>query len=206
LRIQEWIALTLAASLALPAGAQQTGSQLVQQSPPGELKIVVVEGEGAQNNIKSRSAVAPVVEIRDAEDKPVAGAEVTFQLPAGGPGGAFHGWLKTQTVRSDDKGRAAASGYAPNDEPGRFNIKVTATSGTKSGSLVVAQSNVAGSGKSAAGGVGAAKNTWWKWAAILGGAGIAGGVAAAVTGGDSTTTAKIPVTISAAPVTVGGPR
>lgn len=206
MRIQEWIALTLAAALTLPIQAQQApGSQLVQQSPPGELKIVVVEGEGAQNNIKSRSAVAPVVEVRDAEDKPVAGAEVTFQLPAGGAGGVFHGWLKTQTVRTDDKGRAVAGGYAPNDEPGRFNIKVTATAGTKTGSVIVAQSNVAGSG-SRSNGASASRSGLWKWVAILGGVGIAGGVAAAVSGDDAASTAKVPVSITAAPVQVGGPR
>lgn len=207
MRIRESFALILATALALPA--QQTpAAKLVQQAPAGELKIVVVEGEGGQNNIRSRSAIAPVVEVKDAEDKPVSGAEVTFQLPAGGPGGAFNGWLKTQTVRTDDKGRAAVSGYAPNDEPGRFNIKVTAASGTKTGSVIIAQSNVAngGSGKTP-GAVGANKNGWMKWVAILGGVGIAGGVAAAVRGGnDSTTAAKIPVTITAAPVSVGGPR
>lgn len=198
MRIRESIALILATALALPA----------QQAPAGDLKIVVVEGEGAQNNIRTRSAIAPVVEIKDAEDKPVSAAEVTFQLPAGGAGGSFNGWLKTQTVRTDDKGRAAVSGYAPNDEPGRFNIKVTANSGTKTGTVVIAQSNVSNGTGGARTGVGApSRNGWVKWVAILGGAGVAGGVAAAVRGGNNnTTTAKVPVTISAAPVSVGGPR
>ncbi|MGB9604559.1 MAG: hypothetical protein ACPL88_01615, partial [Bryobacteraceae bacterium] len=106
--------------------------------PPGILKVVVIEGEGAVNNIRTRSAVAPVVEVRDENDKPVVGAEVVFQLPPAGPGGVFHGWMRTQTVRTNEQGRAAASGYTPNDQPGRFNIKVTATLGNKTGSAVIA--------------------------------------------------------------------
>ncbi len=196
MRIRETIVWILATALVLPA----------QQAPAGDLKIVVVEGEGAQNNIRSRSAVAPVVEVKDGEDKPVSGAEVTFQLPAAGPGGAFNGWLKTQTVRTDEKGRAAVTGFTPNDEPGRFNIKVTALSGTKTGTVIVAQSNVANgsNGKSM---TGVKNNSWIKWVAILGGAGAAAGIAAGVRGDNGTAaTARIPVSISAAPVTVGGPR
>lgn len=189
-----------------PAAQPATVSQAQPAEPPGLLKIVVIEGEGAVNNIRTRSATAPVVEVRDENDKPVAGAEVVFQLPPAGPGGVFHGWMRTQTVRSDEKGRAAASGYTPNDQPGRFNIKVTATLGNKTGSAVISQSNVYRGG-GAGPGMSSGRSGWWK---ILVGVGTAGAVIGAVAatrgnGTTSTTTYK-PITITPGPITVGSPR
>src|SRR5712664_1796400 len=113
--------------MALSCHAQQAGG----------LKIVVVQGEGAKNNVRTRSATQPVVEVRDDSDKPVAGAEVVFQLPPAGPGGVFNGWMRNQTARTGPDGRAQTSGFTPNDEEGRFNIKATATSGTKTASAVI---------------------------------------------------------------------
>src|SRR6185503_21069676 len=89
-----------------PLGAQQP---LVPQG--GALKIVVIEGEGAKNNIRQRLAAQPVVEVRDEADKPVPGAEVVFQLPAAGAGGVFNGWMRTQTVKTNAQGQAAATGF-----------------------------------------------------------------------------------------------
>lgn len=198
------VCISLAAALVL--GAQQP-AKLVDQAPKGTLKVTVVEGEGAKNNIRSRTATAPVVEVRDASDKPVVGAEVVFALPMVGPSGSFNGWLKTQTVRTDAQGRATVTGYAPNDEAGRLNIKVTATSGSETGSVIVAQSNIAGS--SSSGGATAGKSRpWMKPLAIVAGAAIAGGIVAATRGDDKTaaTAASIPVTITPGAPTVGGPR
>src|SRR5207249_257627 len=42
------------------------------------LKIVVVEGEGTNNDIEAGSSQPPVVEVRDGNDQPVAGANVIF--------------------------------------------------------------------------------------------------------------------------------
>lgn len=199
--LKKVLATLLAGALIVPA---QQATNLVAQSTGG-LKIVVVQGEGATNNVRSRTATSPVVEIRDAADKPVAGAEVTFQLPVSGPGGYFNGWLRNQTVRSDANGRAAATGMTPNDEQGRFNIKVTAVEGSRNGSVVVAQSNVAGSGSSSA--KSTKNNGWWKWAAVIGGAAIAGGIVAGTRGDDAVTaTGPRVVTVSPGVITVGGPR
>jgi hypothetical protein len=169
------------------------------------LKIVVISGEGATNQIRTRSAVAPVVEVRNDKDQPVAGADVTFQLPQSGPSGFFNGWLRNQTVKTGQDGRAAATGYQPNDEEGRLNMKVTATSGTQTASIVIAQTNVAGSRSSSAANSGKSRG-WWKVAAVVGAAAIAGGVVAATRGGDSTSTPTKSVGIIAGAITVGGPR
>src|SRR5262245_44848368 len=172
--------------LALSCQAQQVSgpkSDLVQS---GGLKIVVVQGEGAQNNVRTRSATQPVVEVRDEGDKPVPGAEVVFQLPPAGPGGVFNGWMRTQTARTGPEGRAQAHGFAPNDEEGRFNIRVTATSGNKTSNAVIAQSNTRGTGN---GGPQAKSNKkMWTIIAIVGVAALAGGIVAATRGDSNSST------------------
>jgi hypothetical protein len=201
------IPICLSLILALSCQAQQVSgpkSDLVQSS--SGLKIVVVQGEGAENNVRTRSATQPVVEVRDEGDKPVPGAEVVFQLPPAGPGGVFNGWMRTQTARTGPEGRAQANGFAPNDEEGRFNIRVTATSGTKTSNAIIAQTNTRGTGN---GGHHAKSNKkLWTIIAIVGVAALTGGIIAATRGGDSNSseTVSIPVTISPGPVTVGGPR
>ena len=190
-----------------PGWSQQVSgpkASLVDQQAGG-LKIVALKGEGAMNNIKARTATQPAVEVRDEQDKPVAGAEVVFQLPAAGPGGVFNGWMRTQTARTDAQGQAAASGLTPNDEPGRFNIKVTATQGKKTGSIVIAQSNTVGGGTNGKQATGSHKTLW----IVLGLAavgGIAGGIAATRGGSSTTATPTNPVSITPGPVTVGGPK
>jgi hypothetical protein len=157
------------------------------------------------NNIRSRTATQPLVEVRDENDKPVEGAEVVFQLPAAGPGGVFHGWMRNQTARTNAEGRAAASGFTPTEEPGRFNIKVTATTGTKTGTAVIAQSNTL----NGVGGSQARKSRRNLWIAIgvIAAAAIVGGVVAASgDDDDSPAAATNPISITPGPVTVGNPR
>ncbi len=196
----------LLALMALSCQAQQVAGPKTEvlQGPGGDLKMIVVQGEGALNNIRTRSAAPLIVEVRDTADKPVAGAEVVFQLPPAGPGGVFNGWMRNQTTRTNAEGRAGTNGFAPNDEAGRFNIKVTATSGTKSSSLIIAQTNTA---NGSAGTQAKSKSNLWKVLLIVGAAGLAGGIVAATRGGSSTPpTPPTPITVSAGPITIGGPR
>jgi len=195
--------------------AQQTPSAVpAQPAPPAgkpargpkSLKITVTQGEGAKNSIKARSATQPAVEVRDENDKPVADAQVIFQLPASGPGGVFYDWMRTQTARTDERGQAASSGLTPNDIEGRFNIKVTATAGDATAGIVIAQSNIERAGKDL---TVAGKTKWWKPVLIVGIA-AAVGVGIYAAGHDSgTTTAaviKAPVTITPGPISVGTPK
>jgi hypothetical protein len=202
------IPIFLALITALSCQAQQVSGPKkdLVQGPGGELKIVVVQGEGALNNIRTRSAAPLIVEVRDASDKPVAGAEVVFQLPPAGPGGVFNGWMRNQTARTNSEGQAETNGFTPNDEVGRFNIKVSATSGTKSTSVVISQINT----PNGAGGTekqAKSKSNLWKVLLVVGAAGLAGGIVAATRGGSSTpVTPPTPITITAGPITIGGPR
>ena len=119
---------------------------LLGQAPPPEpvkkLNIVIVEGDGAVNNIKQRSAREPIVQIEDENHRPVAGATVTFVLPQSGPGATFPGGARTLSVFTDQAGRARALGLRPNSVPGKFTIQVNASSQGLTSSAVVAQTNV----------------------------------------------------------------
>src|SRR6185436_19257655 len=96
-------ALVLSFALA-PAEGRQTAQN-------GPLKIVVIAGEGAVNVVR-RKAAAPVVEVRDRNDLPVAGASVTFAIN-GRNRAAFAGGAQRITVTTNADGRATAAAINP---------------------------------------------------------------------------------------------
>ena len=65
--------LAVLISLSMSAGAFAQGD--------AKLNLVIVEGEGAINNVRQRTAREPIVQVEDENHKPVAGAVVVFLLP-----------------------------------------------------------------------------------------------------------------------------
>src|SRR5207302_2919473 len=118
------------------------------QEPP-QLRIVIVEGEGAINNIKQRVNREPIVQVEDENRRPVAGAAVVFSLPSQGPSGVFPNGSQTLTTITDSQGRASALGIRPNNQAGPLQIRVTASFQGQAASAVITQTNVAGVGPSA---------------------------------------------------------
>ena len=114
--------------------------------------------------------------------------------------------MRTQTARTGPEGRAQTNGFMPNEEEGRFNIRVSATSGTKTSNAIIAQVNTRGTGEK--GPQAKSRSKMWTIIAIVGVAALTGGIVAAKHGGSSSdnTVVTVPVTISPGPVTVGGPR
>src|ERR1041385_1507185 len=112
LTLRAVIGFFLAVLLALPVPGWSQ-SNLV--APGGGLKIVVIRGEGVVNSITSKGAPV-VVEVRDDTDKPLAGADVVFQMPYMGPGGTFYGWMRTHSTRTDAEGRATSASFSPSSE------------------------------------------------------------------------------------------
>jgi hypothetical protein len=109
------------------------------------LRITVVAGEGARQNVNQRARVEPVepvVQVSDEKGVPVAGAEVVFTLPDQGPGGTFEGGSKTQTITADAQGRAAAHGILLNRLKGTYNIRVTASDRGRSANTTISQTSV----------------------------------------------------------------
>lgn len=114
-----------------------------REAAPARLSVFVLEGDNAINSISTGKSVLPVVEIRDQNEFPVEGATVVFTLPEGGAGGVFPAKQTVFTTRSDAKGQASAPLMA-NGIAGKFEIKVKATLGARTGEAVIHQSNSLG--------------------------------------------------------------
>src|ERR1041385_7196761 len=79
-----------------------------QQAAAG-LRIIIVEGEGAINNIRQRVNREPIVQVEDNNRKPVAGAVVVFLLPDSGASGTFTDGSRMLMTVTDNQGRASRS-------------------------------------------------------------------------------------------------
>jgi hypothetical protein len=156
---------------------------LIAQAPAAQgLRIVVVQGEDAVNIIQQKTAVAPIVEIRDRNNLPVAGATVTFSIA--GQGASFGG-LSTLTVTTNAAGQAVAAGFTPT-AAGAIQINAAALVQGQALTATITQTNVltAAQAAGAAGATGGASGG-------AGGGGAASGGAAAGGGGISGTTLGI---------------
>ena len=125
--------------------------------PAANLRIVVLEGEGAVNIIQQKTAVRPLVEVRDRNNVPVAGATVTFTIGGGQPA-AFAGGLQTMTVTTNAAGQAAASGLNAISS-GAFQIQVQAAYQGQVASAAISQTNFATAAAASAAGATAAGAT-----------------------------------------------
>jgi hypothetical protein len=156
-----------------------------------------VEGQNAINTVRLHRARDPVVQVLRG-DEPVAGASVTFLLPASGPGVQFADGSLSQTVQTDSSGMGRATGLRPNALAGPFRIRVAASWRGATALVVVDQTNAepaVSSGRT-------------KKILILAlGGGAAAGVIAALAGGKSGggQTSASTITAGAATVTAGTP-
>ena len=178
--------------------------QVAGQPGPPKLNLVIVEGEGAVNNIRQRTAREAIVQVQDENHRPVAGAAVVFTLPSQGASGTFANGARTLTVMTDNQGRAVAQGLRLNRSSGQMQIHVNASYEGAIGSAVITQTNMLGAAAgAAAGGISA------KLLAIIivAGAAAAGATVAAVKlSGNGGTAATPSTTISPGTGTVGPPR
>jgi hypothetical protein len=170
--------------------------------PPSKLNIIVIEGEGAINNVRQRVAREPIVQVEDENRKPVAGAAVVFTLPGQGASGTFANGSRVLTVFTDQNGRAVMSGMRANSVPGEMQIRVNASYRGVTASTSMAATNAAVAGAAMATG---------KLIAILAvvGGAAAAGVAVAATRGDNGTPGAPPTSptiVSPGTPTVGPPR
>lgn len=156
--------------------------------PSAPFRIVVLAGEDSVNVIQQKTAVAPLVEVRDRNNNPVSGAVVTFAVQ-GGKSAAFQGGVSTITVATNAAGQAAATGLTPLTA-GAVNISVEAAIQGQVVSAAISQVNVmtVAEAAAAAGGAGGAGSSGASAGGAAGGTGgglsgttlgIIGGVAAA---------------------------
>jgi len=190
-----------AIAIAAISSAQQPAAPAPQApkpaAPVSSLKLLVLQGKDAVNDLQGRTFTIPIIELLDDNDQPVEGAQVIFSLPANGPGGFFPGNMITFTTRTNVQGQASAP-FTPNGVPGRFTIQVTATSIDRFGQVSIPQSN--GTVE-----VGAPKRNWFhpsrKKLIILAGV-SAGAIVAVVLATRSSPT----IAITAGPPVFGGPH
>ena len=148
-------------------------AHLVAQSPPA-IRIVVIDGEAAVNVIQQKTATAPVVEVRDRNNQPVAGAVVRFAIQ-GGRATFGAGNTNVISVTTNTLGRAAAGGLTPTAS-GSVQIAATATfQGQTAAAVTITQTNVMTAAQAAA----------VSSAASSGSGGTAGSASAAGTAGSA---------------------
>lgn len=193
----------LAAVLCVPQAPALAASPPAQ-AEQAKLKIVILEGEGAVNNVRQRTAREVIVEVQDENNRPVGGAVVMFTLPDRGPTGAFANGQRISTVTTGADGRAQTMLTELNKAKGDMAIRVNASHQGARATAIVTQTSVA-TGVSAAATAGIILG-------IVAGAGAAAAVA--LTGGGGSTPSPTPtptptprptVTISAGQPTVGAP-
>ena len=156
-RLHAVAALSFAILAAVPTFGQQK---------PDALKIVVLAGEDAVNVVQQKTAVAPIVEVRDRNNQPVSGAAVTFAIRSGR---ATLSGSRTLTVTTNAAGRAVASGLTPTGA-GALKIGASATFQGQSAAVTIAQTNVMTAAQAAAmSGAGASAGTSGGTAATAGG-------------------------------------
>lgn len=126
--------------LDLPASASQDAPSSAGQPQSSDLKIIVISGEDGVNIVKKKTAVQPVVEVRDKNDLPIAGIAVTFSTPSFGPSATFMNGTHSFTAVTDVAGRATVTGMQPVGT-GSFKISVSASGAGVAGTAVIAQSN-----------------------------------------------------------------
>jgi hypothetical protein len=85
-------------SLQVRLTARAQGAPAAKKAPA--LRIVVLAGEDSVNIISQKTAVAPLVEVRDENDLPVSGAAVLFLL-RGGNRTTFKNVLRLVSVTTD---------------------------------------------------------------------------------------------------------
>jgi hypothetical protein len=181
------------------------------QAPQGGLRLVIIEGDGAINNVRQRVNRDPIVQVEDENRRPIAGAAVVFFLPDQGPSGTFANGMRSLTVTTDAQGRATATGFRPNNQTGQLQIRVTASFAGQTASAIITQTNVSGGGSA---GSSTGMSTGAKVLLIVGilGAAAAVGTVVAVRsnddsgGGGGVSPPPPGITLTPGTPTVGGPR
>src|SRR5947209_3341097 len=136
-----WALRTLPLYSPLPDLNSDSPAEPGQVTRVAGLSILIVDGQGAINNIKGRTAREIIIQVEDKNHKRVPGAYVSLNGPSGGPNGTFAGGAHSSTVVTDADGRAVMRSFRPNQVPGKFDIQVTAALNGEIGRAVITETN-----------------------------------------------------------------
>ena len=138
-----------------------------------ELRIVVLEGEDSVNIIEQGTAVPTLVEVRDRNDLPVAGASVVFLLGEGGTA-TLNAGLSQVAATTNALGQAAVT--VNPIASGAVQLQVSAAFQGQTATAAIVQTNFATVAEAAAAGAAGAGGAG-------GGGGGGGGATSAASGG-----------------------
>ena len=123
---------------------------LAAQAQSPALRIVVIQGEAAVNVVQQKTATAPVVEVRDRNNQPVAGAVVRFAIQGGRATFVSGANASALSVTTNAAGQAVAAGLTPTAS-GTIQIAATASfQGQTAAAVTIAQTNVMTAAQAAA--------------------------------------------------------
>jgi hypothetical protein len=106
------------------------------------LRIVVLRGEGANNNETTGSGTALAVQVLDAGWRPVTGALVVFSPPSIGPTVAFVGFPSEAVCLTNESGVAVAPRQRPDHANGPVEIGVMASHAGHIANAVIHEMNL----------------------------------------------------------------
>lgn len=152
----------------------QPGTLSQESAANNGLHIAILKGDRGVNIIKKKTAVQPVVEVRDRNNLPVAGAVVTFTSPSNGPGVVFMNGSRSITLVTGSNGQATVVAMKPVN-PGGFQIGISSSFQGQAATATISMTNAmtATAAAAAAAGVGGT---------VAAGAGAAAGLSAVAIG------------------------
>ena len=106
----------------------------------GGLHIEILKGDRGVNIIKKKTAVTPVVEVKDRNNLPVAGIVVLFTSPSDGPSVNFLNGERTFSAVTDANGQASATALQPVNS-GSFQIQVSANDKAEVATATISMTN-----------------------------------------------------------------
>ncbi len=180
---------------------------------PDVIEIRVLSGAGAVERAGTRSGRAFIVQIVDGAGRPVAGAAVSFLMPAEGPAGVFANGMSTEVLITGKDGKATLRGIRWGREPGEVALRIAALKGrARAGTIVTLhlerrpQRLQTGPASGKAYSVSKPRKRWLLIGAIAAGA-AAGGLVLGLAGGGAPAaeTARAPAAVKSPGVQVGVP-
>ena len=107
------------------------------------LRIIVLDGGGAQNQVSRAASKSISVRIVDRNNKPVPGATVIFTAPDSGPSGRFLNGSDSVIVFTNPQGIAMAQEFRANAATGPYLINIRAAYMNEVATASIPQTNVA---------------------------------------------------------------
>src|SRR5262249_875356 len=118
-----------------PLFAQQVAGQR-------NLRVVILQGEGARNVVQQITPKPIVVRIEDGSGRPVGDATVVFQAPELGPSGEFENDSRLMRTTSGPDGMASAGVFHPNGITGSYQLRANAQFQTFTATPLISHMNI----------------------------------------------------------------